>query len=62
MIMVDAIMILRIILPVVLSCHISIRSSIGVVIISIAACLVMTNSIAVDLVMTSSVAGDLVVV
>ena len=50
MIMVDAIMILRIILLVVLSCHISIRSSIGVVIISIAACLVMVNSVAGDLV------------
>ena len=43
-------MILRIILLVVLSCHISIRSSIDVMIISIAACLVMVNSVAGDLV------------
>lgn len=55
-------MILRIIVLVVLSCHISIRSSIGVMIISIAACLVMMDSIAACLVMTNSVAGDLVVV
>ena len=48
--MVNTILILRMILPVVLSCHISIRSSIGVVIISIAACLVMVNSVAGDLV------------